>query len=118
MRSPGGRSAHPRHRQDRECFSLSHKPEAVSHGEIERSSSLKNASLRSSRRCRAVIRLLTNRLISQYEMSKHLRDRLVYALFRLGGRRAVPEPTALVILMRPSATCGLSVIGSVRVRTF
>src|SRR6266516_587018 len=41
----------------------------------------------------------------------------VYALFRLGGRRAVPEPTALGILMRPSAKCGLSVIGSVRVRT-
>jgi hypothetical protein len=72
------------------CFSLSHKPEAVSHGEIERSASLENSSLRWSWRYRAVVRPLANQLISQYEMSQHLCNRLVYAAPALGvnARRA------------------------------
>jgi hypothetical protein len=67
---PGDRAA---------CFSLSHKPEVISHGEIacSASSMLPKSALVMS--MQGSDPALANRLISEYGMSRHLYNRLVYA---------------------------------------
>jgi len=61
-------------------FSLSHEPKCVSHRETDRSTSSLHPSLRWSRLCGAAVPRCPPHRISQYETSKPLCDRLIYAI--------------------------------------